>query len=229
LPQSFLNSELFNFYCLQIGHRVKDLETGYKLIERYYDMPIKRPILNDEFFYESYRHDWTTYGRYNEFDQRRTIWECILSGVTGGIVYGGQGIWSWYRRGKQSVDRDRFGPSLTAQSAMRMEGSWEGSFARFIVETFDLFALVPCRGMCHADELGRPKLRMAKSPDHSKMLVYLPYSIPFTIDGDYSGYKFTLIELKNKRFCSPFVHFEDGKTKIEMYDANADALLIGAK
>jgi len=229
IPEDFLNSKLFDWYCPQLGHGYKDVDTGYKLIEKYYDMHIKRPILNDEFFYEAYRHDWTKYGRFDEFDQRRTMWECVLAGAVGGIGYGASGVWNWYRRGKESVDRNRFGTQLTAHSSMRMEGSWEGPFVRFMVETFDLYDLIPCRGMCHADEMGKQELRMAKTADGSKMLVYMPYAIPITIEGDYSGYKFTLIELKNKRFGSPFVHFEDGKTKVEMYDINADTLLLAEK
>jgi len=226
LPQTFMESDLFDFYCLQIGHTHKRLSTGYKLIERYYNMPIKRPILNDEFFYEGYRHDWEEYGRYDEFDQRRTIWESLLSGAMGGVAYGASGVWGWYRRGKQCVDRDRFGTPLAAQSAMRMEGSWEGPFARYIIESHGLYNLAPCPGKCHTDEMGRHELRMAQTQDGCKMLVYMPYAVPITIEGDYNGYKFTLIDLKNKRFGSPVVGFENGNTHVEMYDINADALLI---
>jgi hypothetical protein len=227
LPDEFMNSEMIDFYCLQPGHNINNQDNMYKMINEYYNAPITRPVINDEFSYEGHSHTGEAYGRYGVFEQRKCIWQSILSGSTAGIAYGAHGLWGWHRAGKSFENSAYAGGAFTWQTALRFKGAWEGSFAKFIMERFNLFDIVPSDELLNENVNQRNEIRIAKTPDNKAIVIYVPYSVQVTLNNNYNGYKFTLIDMENKHFGIPNVMTENGKTCIDMYDFNGDALIIG--
>ncbi|MCL2461918.1 MAG: DUF4038 domain-containing protein, partial [Defluviitaleaceae bacterium] len=80
LPEVFVSSGMTDFYCLQPGQGVQDTKNLYKLVNEYYNSPVTRPVLNDEFTYEGGSYTGDAYGRWNAFDQRKGIWQSLLAG-----------------------------------------------------------------------------------------------------------------------------------------------------
>ena len=229
LPEEFSESELYNFYTLQPGHCVADFHYSYSLTLDYYQNKKKRPIINDEFFYEGHGYTGENYGRYGVFDQRKSIWQSILSGAKGGIAYGAHGLWGWNNPNKEFKNSVFAGPAFTWQTALRFNGAWEGSFARYIFEQYDLFDLVPYDGIRNALDAQRKEIRMANTINDEKVVIYVPYSVPIKINMDICDYDFTLIDMQNKFFGKPTVIPCNEGSEIKMYDFNADALIIGTK
>ena len=229
LPEEFTQSELYEYYALQPGHRVVEFHNSYSMPWDYYFNKKRRPIINDEFFYEGHGHTGEHYGRYDEFDQRKSIWQSILSGAKGGIAYGAHGLWGWNNPDKEFKNSSYAGPAFTWQTALRFEGAWEGSFAKYIFDQYDLFDLVPFDGIINESAAQRNEIRVAKSEDGGKIVIYAPYSMPVKVAHDLSGYDFVLIDMKHKRFGKPTVVPCEGGSELRMYDFNADALFIGVR
>jgi len=147
LPEEFSKSELYDFYALQPGHTIHNSHYSYSLTLKYYFDKKKRPVVNDEFFYEGHGYGHENYGRYGVFEQRKSIWQSILSGAKGGVAYGAHGLWGWNDPEKEFMNSSYAGPAFTWQTALRFPGAWEGSFATYMVEKYNLFELVPYDGV----------------------------------------------------------------------------------
>ena len=229
LMEEFSESELLDFYALQPGHRIQDSHYSYSLTLQYYNEKKKRPIINDEFFYEGHGFGHENYGRYSVFEQRKSIWQSILAGAKAGIAYGAHGLWGWYDTSKDFANSAFAGPAFTWQTALRFPGAWEGSFSKYIVEQYDLFELVPYDGVLNEYEQQRNEIRAAKTRDNNTVVLYIPYSVPVKLGIDISGYDLTLIDLEHKYFGKPVVKSTGAGCEIAMYDFNSDALLIAVK
>jgi len=227
LPDAFMNSDLFDFYCLQPGHNINEMKNVYKLIGEYYDARVTRPVVNDEFAYEGHSHTGDSYGRYDAASQRKYIWQSVLAGSTAGVAYGAHGLWGWNKAGKPFANSAYGGDAFTWQTALRFKGAWEGPFAKFIIERFNLFDIEPSDELVSGNVNMRNEIRVAKKRGGEAVVVYIPYSASVTLANDYGKYIFTLIDLENKNFCVPEVSVSKNQTRIEMYDFNGDALLIG--
>ena len=229
LPNEFANSPLYDYYTLQPGHDIRSFSNAYKLISDYYLNKPKKPIINDEFFYEGYSYTDENYGKYNEFDQRKAIWWALLSGAKAGIGYGAQGLWFWHNPDKPYLNIAHGGEAFTWQTALRFEGAWEASFAKHIVEKYDLFDVIPYTGILNKRKAEREMIRIARKPDDSAYFIYVPYSSSVKLDIDLSDYKITLVDMKSKRFGRLFAKKSEGGSIIPIYDINCDALIIAEK
>jgi hypothetical protein len=229
LPDEFLFSPLLDFYILQPGHRGDKTCFAYEMALEYYSKPQKRPVLSGEFFYEGHSHTQELYGRYNEFDQRRAMWQTVLSGSKSGIGYGAQGLWGWYRHGKEFANISYGGSAFSWQTALNFKGAWEGSFVKYMFERYDMFDIEPCDIIQNSHALQKKEIRAAKSPNGKKIVIYAPYSEDITVSGDLSGYDFIMVNMSEKHFAKPHITYGKDKSVIRMPDFNSDALFIGEK
>lgn len=230
LPDEFMNSEHLDFYMYQSGHVVSEHSNQYALARKYYESRVKRPIVNSEFCYEGHGYGNTTYGRYNEFDIRRAIWQSLLSGAKAGFAYGAHGVWGWYNYGKEFKNESFGGKAFPWRAALRFNGAWDASFAKWLFETYDLFDLEPVYdGILNENEFQRNEIRMSVSKNKEKVLIYIPYSIDVNVNIDLGEYDMTLINLTDKQFSIPVVSCGNGTSKVRMHDFNSDVLLIGRK
>ena len=101
LPDEFAKSPNLDFYMYQSGHRIQSQDLPYITAQRYWNNPVRKPVINGEPCYEGHGYA-ARYGRFNEFDIRKAIWQSLLSGAKAGVAYGAHGIWSWHKREKNS-------------------------------------------------------------------------------------------------------------------------------
>ncbi len=224
LPEFVLHSSNYDFYLYQSGHEMPDQRYAYKLAEAFRAQPVQRPIVNGEPCYEGH-YFGGKYGRFNEFHVRKAIWSSLLSGAKAGVTYGAHGVWGWYRDGKEFYNQSYGGRPLPWRTALRLKGAWDASFARYVFETYGLFALEPCQAVRNDTQ----EIRMSLSPDQSRVAVYVPYNADVTIGMEMDGYDWTLISLADRYFAQPSVLVENGTTTIRMHDFNSDCLIIGVK
>ena len=228
LHEVFINSKLLDFYTYQSGHVVAEHSNQYTAAKSYYESPVKRPVVNSEFCYEGHGYGNATYGRYNEFDIRRAIWQSLLSGAKAGLAYGAHGVWGWYKHGKEFRNEDFGGKAFPWQAALKFKGAWDASFAKWLFEVYNLFELEPCYdGILNENEFQRSEIRMSASKDNKKVAIYVPYSVDVKVNMDLSGYEMNLINLTDKQISKPVISCENGISRIRMHDFNSDVLLIG--
>jgi hypothetical protein len=231
LPQQFAESENVGFYCYQAGHRIEEIRDGcvYKLAKRFHEKLVKRPIINGEFTYEGHGYGHENYGRYNDFDIRRGIWQGILSGAKAGAIYGAHGLWGWYVRGRKFLNEEFAGKAFSWQVALKFPGASDAAFARWIFEEYDLFDLKPSEKILNKAEQQRNEISMSVSRDSSKVVIYSPFSVDIEVGMDLSGYGITAVDLKERRFFTPEVKLSGESSIIEMGDINSDVLYLGCR
>jgi hypothetical protein len=224
LPEEFVSSRHLDFYMYQSGHRHTTQHYPYYLAQRFYQKPVKRPVVNGEPCYE-HHYFGGQYGRYNAFNVRKAIWQSLLSGAKAGVTYGAHGLWAWYREGKPFLNETFGGRPHAWRKGLEYKGAWDASFAKWIFETFGLFDLEPQVGILNDTE----EIRLSASRNLEKIAVYVPYNTDVRVKLDLSGYEFTLINLSEKLFAKPTILREGESWKIQMHDFNSDALLIGKR
>lgn len=224
LPEDIFNSNLYDFYLYQSGHNLENQECSYKLAKAFYEKPIKRPAINGEPCYEGH-YFGGEYGRYNEFNVRKAIWQSLLSGAKAGVTYGAHGIWCWYKDGKEFSNESYGGKSMPWRTALKFKGAWEATFAKWVFETYNLFDLEPKDAILNETQ----EIRMSVSSDSSKVVIYVPYNTDIKVNIDLSGYDWILINLSDKIYAKPTVIVGDFSSVIKMYDFNSDVLIIGIR
>lgn len=224
LPEDILYSKLYDFYLYQSGHNIENQECAYKLAKAFYEKPVKRPVINGEPCYEGH-YFGGKYGRYNEFNVRKAIWQSLLSGAKAGVTYGAHGIWGWYKDSKEVSNECYGGKQMPWRTAMKLKGAWDAAFAKWIFETYDLFDLEPNDAILNDSQ----EIRMSVSSDSSKVVIYAPYNADLKVNMDLSGYDWTLINLSDKLYAKPVIKIEDNSSVIKMHDFNSDVLIIGVK
>lgn len=230
LPDEFVHSSALDFYSYQAGHMVTQMSNLYSSAEAFYKKPVKRPVIDGEFNYEGHGFGNQNYGRYNEFNIRKGIWQSLLSGAKAGFTYGSHGVWGWYKGDKDFLNESFGSKAYPWEIALRFKGAWDASFAKWIFETFELFDLEPCYfGILNENPEHRKEIRMSASKDNKKFVIYIPYSTDVKVDMDISGFDIIQINLAEKLFSKPLISCENGISKIKMHDFNADVLLIGRR
>jgi hypothetical protein len=223
IPDRILYSPNYDFYMYQSGHRRDRQYLAYELAQRFYSMPIKRPIVNGEPCYEGIAsiRACEKYGRFNRMDVRRAIWQSLLSGAKAGVAYGAHGIWSWHRGGEYRYSAS-YGQPYHWMTALRFPGAFDVAFARWIFERYDLFDIKPAN-----DKLLNETSEIRVSEGKDKIVVYAPYecSVRLRIDG--SAYRWEGIELEGRRIFKPRVIVHGDEAVIEAAEFNGDILLIG--
>lgn len=222
LPETFIKSEHLDFYMYQSGHNRERQSLAFEIAQKYYNTPIRRPIVNGEPCYEGHAHGGK-YGRFSNFDVRRAIWQSLLSGAKAGVAYGAHGIWNWHVKGCRFIGEIFSGESYDWRTALRLPGAFDAAFARWVFERYDMFDIEPANNKLLYNTGSEIRVSMGKD----KIVVYSPYnwSIKLKIDG--SSYRWEGIELDSRRIFKPRVEILGDYTIIEMSEFNSDSLLIG--
>lgn len=223
-PDVFINLDKFDFYSYQGSHMYEYQSWNYELAQKFANKPVKRPVINTEPPYEGHGHGFR-YGRFNEFDIRKAVWQSLLSGAKAGISYGAHGMWSCHGKGMEFTSTEFSGKPYDWRTALRFKGAWDVSFARWIFEQYSLFDINVCECVLNKTK----EIRMSGSSDMSKVAIYVPYAVDVEIGMDLRGYDFTMINLAEKYFAKPVIEARPGVSTIRMHDFNSDVLLIGIK
>lgn len=159
LPEEFESSNNINFYMYQSGHNSAHMDMPYLLAENFYKKVNKKPIINSEPCYEQMGYSRNLYGRFTQFDVRRALWQSLLSGGSAGITYGAHGIWSWHKQGKKFGIGigECFDEPFYWRDALKFEGAWDYSFAKWLFDKYDLCGIKPIKN--HIDKSN--EIRMA--------------------------------------------------------------------
>ncbi|NJN82355.1 MAG: DUF4038 domain-containing protein [Caldilineaceae bacterium] len=170
------------------------------MAEKFAAYPVKRPVVNSEPPYEGHGRVGSQ-SRFDAFDIRKATWQSLLSGAKMGVTYGGHGVWSFHRRGKNFLNAHRSFEPYDWEQALHLDGSWDVSFAKWIFETYDLFDLEPSALLLTEDS----EIRAAANADRSKIAIYAPYPFDLEIDLDLTGYRCERIDLARRRVTRPLV------------------------
>jgi hypothetical protein len=224
IPPKIVENDALDFYMYQSGHRKNLQNYPYEFAQNLYHQTVKRPILNGEPCYEGGGF-YPEYGRFTRFDVRKAIWQSLLSGAKAGVTYGAQGLWSWQQSGDKFGAEGAFGPAYTWRTALRLEGAWDASFAKWIFKNYHLFDLEPRDLIINDTE----EIRAASSSDLETIVIYIPYSTHVRVNRNLEGYSWTLINLADRHFGKPIIITEGDTSIIEMHEFNSDHLVIGVR
>lgn len=195
VPDVFVDK--VDFYMYQSGHRPEQ-KTPHELAERHAAERVQRPVVNGEPCYEGHGVVGTRL-RHTRFNVRKAVWQSLLAGARAGVAYGGHGVWSCHLPGMDFMRVDRKYEPYPWHEALRLEGSWDTAYSRWIWEDFALHDCEP------ADLLEKPdeEVRVAATPDRSTIAVYNPFSYDIALNLDLSGYDCRLIDLPDRRHIAP--------------------------
>lgn len=224
IPGEIDKGNLVDFYVYQSGHRIEDQSKTYEYAMKMSSLTDRHPVINSEPCYEGSGFV-NKYGRYNEFDIRKSTWQSLLSGAKAGIAYGAHGIWSWHTKGKTTKWGEVLDTCYTWRNALQLKGAWDVSFAKWIFETYDLFDINPRELILNKSE----EIRCSVAEDLSKVVIYAPYNTDITVAADLSEHRCTMIVLSDKYFAKPSMSFNAGETTINMSEFNSDVLIICRK
>ncbi len=221
-PDEFMRSPDLDFYMYQSGHHVEEQDRAYTLAQRFATKPVRRPVVNGEPCYEGHGHGYR-YGRFAAFDVRKALWQSLLSGASAGVTYGAHGMWSWHTEDMAFTSEAFSMRPFAWREALRLEGAWDASFARALVERYGLYGL---EAQPEAHDAS-PEIRVATTVDHSHLAVYVPYATEVTLTLDLPAYEWTAVDLTARRWVHAGVAQRDGRTIIPMHETNGDLLVIG--
>ncbi|MEM4461593.1 MAG: DUF4038 domain-containing protein [Candidatus Bathyarchaeia archaeon] len=223
IPDRILKSPNYDFYMYQSGHRRDRQHLAYELAQRFYNIPVKKPIVNGEPCYEGIGsiRMYDRYGRFTYIDVRRAIWQSLLSGAKAGIAYGAHGVWLWYKGGVYRYS-DVYGQPYHWIVALKFPGAFDAAFARWVFERYDLFDIEPAN-----DRLVNRTDEIRVSIGRGKIVVYTPYNCSVGLRMDGAAYRWEGIELEGRRIFKPRVEVRGDETIIKMADFNSDILVIG--
>lgn len=226
IPEIFVKSPNYDFYMYQSGHMRESQHLPYELAQKFYKMPVKRPIVNGEPCYEGMGSikSYEKYGRFNDFDVRRAIWQSLLSGAKAGVTYGAHGIWSWQRGGRIYKLAAVYSIPYNWSTALHFPGAFDAAFAKWIFERYNLFDLEPANEKLLNET---PEIRVSEGRD--KIVIYTPYNIEMKLKVDGSLYKWEGIELEGRRIFKPKAEVNRDHSVIRTAEFNGDLLIIGTK
>jgi len=225
VPDDLIKLPSYDFYMYQSGHRKEEQHLSYELAQRFYNMPVKRPIVNGEPCYEgmgSFKF-YNKYGRFDNFEVRKAIWQSLLSGAKAGVAYGAHGIWSWQKRGEYPVAKIWDTP-YPWSVALRLPGAFDASFAKWVFERYDLFDIRPAN-----EKLLNETNEIRVSEGKDKIIVYTPFNTDVKLKSDESYDEWEGIDLETRRIFKPKVEKAEKSLVIKMAEFNNDLLIIGRK
>jgi len=225
LPDDLARSPHLDFYMYQSGHHVEEQSRAYTVAQRFAGKPVQRPVVNGEPCYEGHGHGHR-YGRFSSFDVRRAIWQSLLSGAGAGVTYGAHGVWSWHRQDAAFTSEAFSMRPFDWREALRLEGAWDASFARAVVERYHLYGL---NARPDAQSVS-PEICVAASANRGRVAVYVPYPTEVTLKMDMDvadDHVWTVIDLAARHWGDMPVSRSAGRVIIPMHETNSDILVIG--
>lgn len=226
LPAEIEESPDLNIYMYQSGHSWEDQHLTYDLARHYYNKPIKRPIINTEPCYEGHGYAMK-YGRFTDFDVRKAFWQSILSGAKAGFTYGNHGLWRFHRRWIEFTEKKEKHAKLPFEwrDCLRFKGAKDIAFGKYLFENYSLYNIEPVDYVLKYMD----GIKMAASPDLSKIVIYVPYATDVTVKLDLSDYDLKIVELQERNVLVPDVETKGDTSIIKIYDYNSDAVIFGFK
>lgn len=226
MPEEFEDSKDLDFYMFQSGHNSSHMDMPYLLAEKFYNKKIRKPSVNSELCYEGMGYSRNVYGRFNRFDVRKALWQSLLSGASAGITYGAHGIWSWHKKGKGfGIKGEGFDSPYPWSEALRFQGAWDYSYAKWLFEKLDLFGIKPIDGLIKKSS----EIRMSATENFETVLIYVPVNTVLVIEKEFSNYEFELVDLANRYVAKADVQIKDGKTIVGLHNFLEDVLVIAKK
>lgn len=208
--------ENVDLYMYQSGHDRYNQDLSWKLAEKFYSKG--KRFVNAEICYEGIGYRGDNY-RFNRSDVRKAIWQSVLSGAEG-IGYGAHGIWNWHRKGDRESERHL--PSFTWWEALFFEGAWDASFAKWLVDEFDILSLNPANHLLISPDVSG--IRIAKG--ENRCAVYLPYDTEVTLDLKGPIHEVHIVDL-GRRIIMKGTFEESGEgVKISQPGTNSDYLVL---
>lgn len=226
LPESILESPYYDFYMYQSSHQKEHQYLTYELAQRFYKMPVKRPVVNGEPCYEGIGSigTYSKHGRFNNFDVRKAIWQSLLSGAKAGVTYGAHGIWSWQKGEKEYKYTEVYVAPYDWRVALHFPGAFDASFAKWVFEKYDLFNIEPAN-----EKLLNETSEIRASEGEDKIVIYTPFNTDIKLKVDGSSYKWEGIELQNRKIFKPKIKNEKEYSTVKMTEFNGDLLIVGIK
>lgn len=224
LPQQFLESGYLDFYMYQSSHSLEGQPQAYTMAENYSAKPVKRPVVNGEPCYEGHGH-FGKYGRFDAFTVRKATWQSLLAGAKAGVAYGAHGIWSWHRKGGSFGSAEWSKDPYDWRTALALPGAWDVTFTKHVFELYDLYDINPYSGVAGESK----EIRAACSKNGDRVAVYIPFNIEVTLENEFDGLVWTLIDLESRRFAKPEIVVGNHQTILKMHNFNSDVLVIGVK
>ena len=228
IPSVLKENLNLDFYMYQSGHNSDFQSMSYELAEAFYQKEPKRPLLNSEPCYEMMGYSRKVYGRFSREDVRKAAWQSVLSGAFSGVTYGAHGIWSWHESGLgfNTNIGEAFETPYDWRDALHFKGAWDYAYIKEVIESYDLFDLVPSQELLKNDT---SDIRVSKS--ESYIILYIPSNITIKLEGDYTSKRMMYIDLENKEKMFPDAIYLDDMniTRVSMNRFTRDALLIVKK
>jgi len=218
LPKKIVESPYYDFYMFQSGHDGK--ARPYELAQRFYKMPIKRPIVNGEPCYEGLAGG--RYYRHYRFDVRKAVWQSLLSGAKAGVAYGALGIWNWHRRGAKFFGEGFAGPSFDWRTALKFPGADDVALTKCLFKEYDLFDIQPSNDLLLD---ASPEIRVATGK--GKVVVYAPYAWNIKLKVDASSYRWFGLELDGRRIFKPDIKQNGDIAILRVTEFNSDYVIVG--
>lgn len=225
-PDLLMNAPELDFYMYQSGHFGDYFDRSFNYCKYFYDLPVKRPIINSEPCYEGWSNGVE---KYTGLHVRKVTYLSLLAGAKAGITYGGQGIWQWQEKSKKHPPSD---PSITEKlywakdpdtwrEVLNYDGVYEMCYAKWLFESFGLYDIEPLEV-----DNGLRHFKMAASPEQKKVVMYVPVGVEFEVPMNFSEYEVNMIILDRKLILKPKMEMKNGTTTFKNYPFLSDAIII---
>ncbi|WP_420539309.1 DUF4038 domain-containing protein [Paenibacillus polymyxa] len=225
IPEAFEQHKDLGFYMYQSGHNSEFQHVAHEIAQHFYHKSEIRPVINGEPCYEQISYSRNVYGRYTALDARKAAWHSLLAGGGAGITYGAHGIWSWHKKGKKFgiVEGEGFDSPYDWRTALRFEGAWDYSFIKYLFEMYNLIGIKPLDIVLNKTE----EIRAAGN--ENTLVLYIPVNTKVRLNINVQDYKFTTIDLAERRFAQTEVDVQADQSVIDMHGFESDVVIIGTK
>ncbi|HHV10100.1 MAG TPA: DUF4038 domain-containing protein [Clostridiales bacterium] len=227
LPQRLIDAPELDFYMYQPGHQYSGQHLNRTLAQNIRAYSIARPVYNSETCYEANIYFDSPQGRFDERQVRKAFWQGVLSGANAGFTYGAGGVWLWRQNQNICSDKNATGFVNDWRDDLRLRGAYDMGFAKLVADTIGLYDLEPATSLV----LQNPceEIVCAASNNRSKLVIYLPFTWPLSLDLDLTGYIVQVIDLETHWALYPTINIEKGVTSFRQLRYNHDYLIVAYK
>lgn len=221
LPQEF--AERADIYLYQSGHNPTAQYMSYQLARTFAARKPKHPVINSEPCYEQMGYSHHEYGRFRQKDIRYALWNSLLSGASAGITYGAHGIWNWQKPGMpvNPIGGEGFLRAMSVGQALRFPGAEDFTFAKHFFTERKITHPIPCQELL----IDYPEDIRAAQTEH-ELLLYVPVNAPFSLKGDYRGFRVSAVDLSTKKVIPFELTCDKTKAQAGMHSGYEDVLVI---
>ena len=221
LPQEF--AERADIYLYQSGHNPTAQYMSYQLAQTFAARKPKHPVINSEPCYEQMGYSHHEYGRFRQKDIRYALWNSLLSGASTGITYGAHGIWNWQKPGMpvNPIGGEGFLRAMSVGQALRFPGAEDFTFAKHFFTERKITHPIPCQELL----IDYPEDIRAAQTEH-ELLLYVPVNAPFSLKGDYRGFRVSAVDLSTKKVIPFELTCDKTKAQAGMHSGYEDVLVI---